>query len=297
LVAAYFSWRWVEKPFRAAQPIAVVTLASIVSVLIIGAAVVIRVSGGLPGRYDPQVIAADAMLDYKWPLRIHRCFLTSADGFDDFDRLACLYERTDEPNVLLIGDSHAAHLWYGLLDRFARTNVMQANASGCRPLVGDQANAAVRCTSLMHWIYNDYLSYHRPDLIILSGLWRPDDTSGLARTLLWLKERHYNVLVAGPSPIWDMPVPKLIAIAMERGDPRLVDLHRLESTYELDSCFAAIALTHDAKYFSVLQTLCPSECQVVGTNGVPLIFDESHLTAEASELIAAKFQDESLRPE
>ena len=39
------------------------------------------------------------------------------------------------PNYLLVGDSHAAHLWFGLSSAMPEVNVMQATASMCRPAV------------------------------------------------------------------------------------------------------------------------------------------------------------------
>jgi hypothetical protein len=39
------------------------------------------------------------------------------------------------PNYLLVADSHAAHLWFGLSTSMPEVNLMQATASACRPAV------------------------------------------------------------------------------------------------------------------------------------------------------------------
>jgi hypothetical protein len=55
-------------------------------------------------------------LDYEAkPLfREGSCFIYGQYEFEDFDQAECLHRIEGRQNYLLIGDSHAAHLWYGL---------------------------------------------------------------------------------------------------------------------------------------------------------------------------------------
>ena len=47
----------------------------------------------------------------------------------------CLKPDPARPNYLLVGDSHAAHLWSGLSLAMPEVNLMQATASLCRPAI------------------------------------------------------------------------------------------------------------------------------------------------------------------
>src|SRR5262249_21356921 len=102
----------------------------------VGAAIVL--TNGLPSRYPPEAVRVasflnntDAATDAQY--RVGSCFLTSKNTFTDFSAATCLAQDPQKRNILLIGDSHAAQLWYGLASTFKDVNFMQATASGCKP--------------------------------------------------------------------------------------------------------------------------------------------------------------------
>ena len=264
-------------------------------------------NGGLSWRYDNRVASLASVLGYspEKPFRAHQCFLDSGDTPKMFDRDVCLAESRSEPNVLLIGDSHAAHLWHGLQKVFGRTNLMQATAAICRPFFFKQQKILElqnigeyleRCNLLMGFIYNDYLSHHHPDLIILAVRWDSEDKDGLAITLDWLRERRFAALLVGPDPNWNLPLPMLTALAASRHDPSIVERNLNTSPMFLDSELAVLAAAHGAKYFSIYGALCATEhCRTLDDNGLPLMFDYGHFTTEGSEIVAKQFSDPSLR--
>ncbi len=299
MMFAVLSWRFVEKPFRSSKASlnTILLYSSGAMLALILVATIFITSRGLPSRYDEPVVSLAAVLDYSYekPYRLHKCFLDEGDTFKDFDQNVCLSDSRDEPNVLLIGDSHAAHLWYGLQKVFPKTKLMQASVAGCQPFVVKQlyGNAVEVCNSLMDYIYNVYLAAHHPDLIILSDLWYVVD--GLPATLDWLKRRQFATLVAGPDPNWDVPLPKLVALAEQRSDPGLVERHQVTSRAALDTSLAALVAAHGFNYTSVYKALCAPQCRTLGESRLPLMFDFDHLTAEGSELVAKSFNDPSLR--
>jgi peptidoglycan/LPS O-acetylase OafA/YrhL len=309
LILSVLTWQFVEKPFRASKksPRFVFQYSAGAVTALTCVATIIIASGGLPSRYDGHVVALASVLgyDYRKPFRAHQCFLDAGDTIGTFDRNVCLAESRNEPNVLLIGDSHAAHLWRGLQTVFARTNVMQATAAICRPFyfeqerVGELRNIEEYlkpCNLLMSLVYNDYLMHHHPDLIILAARWIPDDEEGLTRTLEWLRQKGFAVLLVGPDPNWVLPLPMLMAMAAMRDDRTLVDRNFDASREAIDVRFAALAATHHAKYVSTYSVFCTeANCRMLGASGLPLMFDYGHLTAEGSELVAAQFNDPSLR--
>ena len=308
LILAVLTWQFVEKPFRASKkPPKIVFLYSsgAMAVLIFFATIIIA-NGGLSSRYDNRVVSLAAVLGYspEKPFRAHQCFLDLGDTFKMFDRDVCLPESRDKPNVLLIGDSHAAHLWHGLQKVFGRTNIMQATGAICRPFffeqqkIGDLQNIGEyleQCNLLMGFVYNDYLSSHHPDLIILAVRWMSEDEDGLSTTLDWLRQRRFAVLLVGPDPNWNFPLPMLTALAVSRHDPSIVERNLDISPVFLDSQLAVLAAAHGVKYVSIYKALCTAaQCRTLDDNGLPLMFDYGHLTAEGSELVAKQFDDPSL---
>ena len=90
-------------------------------------------------------------------------------------------DRT-RPNYLLVGDSHAAHLWSGLSSAMPDVNIMQATASACRPAVMPVSLLDTRaCPKLMQFVFNDFLVNNKVDKILLAASWKDEDIPGLVR--------------------------------------------------------------------------------------------------------------------
>jgi SGNH domain (fused to AT3 domains) len=88
---------------------------------------------------------------------------------------------------LLIGDSHAAQLWYGLSTTLSDVNVMQATASGCRPTIEQSFFSEDRCLQLMNYVFSDFLPTHHVDALLIAGRWTPEDIPRLSHTIAWLR--------------------------------------------------------------------------------------------------------------
>jgi SGNH domain (fused to AT3 domains) len=77
-------------------------------------------------------------------------------------------------NVLIIGDSHAAHLWSGLQESYPTVIFLQANVVASIPIIG-AAGDDPRCTGMMKFIYEKFLPRTHLDGIIISARWKSDD--------------------------------------------------------------------------------------------------------------------------
>ena len=95
----------------------------------------VLLEGGAPFRFPERVVAIGAYLGYdpSAAFRSGRCYL--ATNRQQLDVETCLTLDPKRPNYLLVGDSHAAHLWFGLSSAMPEVNLMQATASACRPAV------------------------------------------------------------------------------------------------------------------------------------------------------------------
>ena len=136
---AYLSWKLIELPFRAlareTSIIAVFTSASTAMASAFALCGLVLVAGGAPSRFPQRVVAIGSYLAYdsSAAFRTGRCFLLT--NRQKFDVQTCMTPDLERPNYLLLGDSHAAHLWLGLSSALSDVNVMQASASMCRPAV------------------------------------------------------------------------------------------------------------------------------------------------------------------
>ena len=288
------SWRFVETPFRAAgaacrrhAPALVGTGAAI----LLASGVGVVVTRGLPQRLPAQVAAIADFYDYAdvAPFREGTCFLTSRQIIPHFDAKTCLALDPGRKNVLLIGDSHAAHLWSGLHDTWPGIAVLQANASGCKPVL--RPTGAARCTALMDDVFGRFLPAHHVDAIILAALWEPSDVPALRETLAGLRPHADKVYVIGPMPRYDEPLSTLLAESLLAHDPALLATHRLKGTGALDASIEAVVAPW-ATYVSVYRALCPNDaCLTVAAKDVPLQFDYHHLTKPGADLLMRRLRD------
>ncbi len=284
------SYRFVEQPFRAPDS----AWRRRARWLLPGAAAVLAACcgltlalDGLPGRFRPDVNSLAAYVDYRdrRPFREGRCFITSRNDDDRLDRGTCLALSADRPNVLLMGDSHAAHLWSGLRTAWPRVNFLQATASGCTPVL--EAAGARRCTAMMREMFDRFIPERRPDAVILSALWSEADIEPLRRTLEALHRDGQRLIVFGPLPRYDVPMAELLARAVLHGDLDEAARHRLPATAGLDARLRAV-VEPLASYVSTWDAMCPNRlCRLFASPGVPMQFDYHHLTAPGADALMA----------
>jgi peptidoglycan/LPS O-acetylase OafA/YrhL len=306
IAAATLSWRFVEGPFRPRRagvpPRAVFRVAAtaIAGVAIFGGA--LWLSHGLPGRFpaDAQKVASylegdsgDAGHDFY---RHGKCFMTDLDwDLQRFDPRECLAQVPGKPTYLILGDSHAAHLWWGLNKAYPDASVMQATATGCKPVLHQRPRQHPGCTRLMTYILGDYLVHHHVDALWLEGRWEADDLPSLAATLDWLRAHQVRVTLFGPMLQYDSPLPRLLAMSLRDGDPSIPVAHLIPAFWSLDDRMAALARnTWKVPYVSMIRLLCKGrDCLQYAGAGVPLQSDYGHLTEDGSVRVAKMLRDEA----
>ncbi len=292
-IVSVLSWRYVEVPFRSPaarwwwSPVLFTAGASALATC----SLVLLACNGLPGRFPPAVASVASYYSYAKlrPFREGECFITSRESVGDFKTAKCLALVPSERNVLIVGDSHAAHLWAGFRDTWPGVNMLQATASGCKPVFGTVG--AERCTSLMKMIFEDFLPTHHLDAIVIAGLWDEADIARLESTVKTIKPYVGDVIVFGPMPRYDEPVATLIAKGMMRDDLESVSAHQSPNVKPLDKSMKA-ALGGLATYVSPYDTMCPrGRCELFAAAGVPMQFDYHHLTREGSDRLIAEVRD------
>ena len=299
---AWATWAWVEQPFRRRPRPWLAARGRLFGAAGAGvaAAVAVGVLADNTAWWDRRLTPEQRqLLAYQTYARTPAfdaanrhpdCFFTEdAGGLAAFRPDLCLALDAARPNVLLIGDSHAAHFWHGLTQVLPQVNWLQATTAGCRPL--DPAQGEPDCVAMMTLVWAEFLPANaaRIDTILLAGRWRSGDVAQLRPTLDRLARHGVRVVVLGSVAEFAPEVPVVlsrltdgaaaeVALAGFLNHPRLAVTARIA-----DQARAA-----GVPYVDVLAAQCGADlaaCPAYAAPGVPMIWDYGHFTAEGSVAI------------
>jgi peptidoglycan/LPS O-acetylase OafA/YrhL len=292
LVLAALSWRFVETPFRVAGlrwPTSRVLIGGVCAMAIaLIAATALIASGGIAGRFTA---AQAAVADYadrndEDSYRRGTCFIS--DYRDSFDAARCLRPKGNgKPVLLLVGDSHGAHLWPGLARLADRYDIVQATFVGCRPLLYP-GKSGPPCQRFFRSILGEWVPSHRPAGVLLAGRWQADDLGLLGQTLDDPRLKGSRVMLVGTVPQYRAALPRLLVYADRDRDPDLPRRFADRAAIAVDRQLSTLTAAHGASYIPVMQRLCPNgQCRYWAAPGVPLQFDYGHFSAQGSEVAVA----------
>jgi peptidoglycan/LPS O-acetylase OafA/YrhL len=296
ILVATLSWRYVETPFRKGRLMlkgaGAFRFAAASGVALAFAGLLILALHGLPSRYTPEEVQISSYMEREAPYRLGTCFISSGKPSTDFDVSTCLRQDGHKKNYLLLGDSHAAQLWYGLDTVFPDINILQATASGCEPTLQHVYMYGDQCTPIMQYIYKDYLPKHPVDEVLIAARWEQGDLPRIDDTMRKLKQQGLNIVLFGPIVQYDSPLPRLLTASLKENDPSLPFRHRLNKYRKLDDEMAYLAEhTWHVPYVSLFKLLCPQDaCTEYAQKDVPLQFDYGHLTQAGSVLVAERLR-------
>jgi peptidoglycan/LPS O-acetylase OafA/YrhL len=285
---AFLSWKFIEMPFRSrareTSKVIVFGVASTATASALALCGLALFVSGAPFRFPERVVTIGAWLAYdpSSSFRTGQCYL--ATSRQSFDVPACMTADPKRPNYLLVGDSHAAHLWYGLSSAMPEVNILQATASLCRPavLAGSRYDTPV-CRNLMQLVFNDFLMNNKVDKILLAASWKDEDLPILSGTLEILKARGSDVVVLGPIVEYDSALPRLLVEEILHNDPSIAGAMRKARVRERDRAMRRLVTDRGATYVSVYDSVCRNDrCDEFAEGDVPLQFDAGHLTAKGS---------------
>lgn len=288
VVLATLSWKFVEIPIRDRRDglsTGRFYLVALVATLLVAApSLVILVTGGLPGRFSPKVHAIAASAERT--ARRNEACLPPPDGRLTAWPAGCIDPVAGKPNVLLMGDSHANHLWYGLSQAHPDVALLQATVSNCRMTRLPADGATAQCRRLADVLFNDVLIHRPPSRIYLAGHWRPGDEAGVADTIAWLKARHIEVVLIGPAPMYEQSLPRLLALAEHLGQPDLPARRRIKARDAVEPAMATVAARAGVPYLSIMQAICPAgACRTTTPEGAPMEWDEGHFSKPGSRFV------------
>ncbi len=190
----------------------------------------------------------------RFPPLVDRIFDFDANGADSQPLLGCFYQRDEgrysldeerrraaaffeakhcasipdprKPTILIVGDSHAAHLFTGLQEVYgARANLLTLSSVFCAPLVEnvamDQGVAGTpRCRAINDYVF-DAIRKIKPDVLIVGGYFAQYDHEAnwrypgyLDALVAGARRLHADgvrsIVVAGQVPTWAPVLPILV---------------------------------------------------------------------------------------
>ena len=292
---SYLSWRFVEQPFRDRQlaptrRAAFGTAGFATLILLAGNAGAIVLSGA-PSDSDRAAAQLDAYnaYDYRPLYRFGSCFSPTSGTFDD----PCLKFAAGRPNVLLWGDSLAAHYFYGLSHAadVRSPNILQATEPACMPTLDAAAQGTASCRGFAAQMLG-FFGDRKPDLAILSADWleyaRPPRFDGMIAdiktTISRLSGLGIRTVLLGPAVQFRSRLPSILARAHLRSVVASADDVVLPDIFTLDRMMrAALPKADGFFYVSVVDAICPQrQCPLTIDGSIPLSWDHAHLTAEGS---------------
>ncbi|WP_102110106.1 acyltransferase family protein [Oceaniglobus roseus] len=301
---AALSWRFVEQPFRRA-PVPLLRRRRVLFGAAGGVGVLFVAIGLLAdntawfnaSRTERQraflgwlgFAETQAFRDgYRFP----DCFFgAEGHGFEAYRPETCLALDPERPNVLVLGDSHAAHLYTGLRRGFPGVNVLQATASACPPLSPRDGDPG--CAALTALLRNEVLPRGGIDAVIVSARWQDGDFAGLPGVLAELQESVPRVVVFGPTAEYSPAAPEILATVPEGADYDAALQARLDPAVRARAeRLAEVAEAAGVPFVDVLDTLCGGTgCRALAGPGVPVNWDYGHYTLDGSARVVEQMRD------
>jgi peptidoglycan/LPS O-acetylase OafA/YrhL len=203
---------------------------------------------GFPGRFPPMVTAVfDYDVNGAQGKRLMQCFYQRDDRAyslaEERERAARFYEENRcgavadpaKPTVLVVGDSHAAHLFAGLTEAFAgKANIVTLSSVFCVPLVENVAMdegvaGTPRCRAINDYVFARIKAI-KPDVVLVAGYFSQYDHEpnwrypGYLDALVAGARRLHrdgapSIVIAGEVPTWAPVMPILVGRdLLERGE-------------------------------------------------------------------------------
>lgn len=302
---AWLSWRFFEQPFRQGglrgTSRQVFAAGGAVAAAFLAFGFLGNVLDGWTFRYDYRFDPVASMRESKEEaarvLAHARCRVV-ADGRTLVDGAPCDTRADGRKRVLILGDSHASHIYPGLVSEFPDMDFHLYGAGGCRLLVGTNTREDKReCALVGPYVFDVVLPSQHFDAIILSGKWMASDVKPLAVTVEYLKRYVEDITVVGPVPRYKVNLPEALAVWRGSYSARFFELNEERDVEDIDSAIALELEDDGVTYISLYRNLCQARiCRTFGDDGTtPIQWDRAHLSISGSAYVARHIMAPVLR--
>jgi len=222
------------------------------------------------------------------------CFISSEnEGTVDFDKVSCLTLEKNMENILLVGDSHAAHLSQSLREDLEAKNVhlLQASVSGCLPLL--QPEGESRCEEIIHYVYDDFIQKNAEEIdgILISANWcsQPTDdvVQDLRKTLKHLEKWNIPALIIGQNETYTIPYTSIAAREFEYG-LSISDQYITEKSAVMNDTLR-VAFKDDYVDIFALASV-----PKLSKNDEPYMMDQNHYTKYGADFVSERILEDKV---
>jgi peptidoglycan/LPS O-acetylase OafA/YrhL len=299
LILAYFSWKLIEGPFRKSGAITrkqIFSLAFFFTLLFVILGYFGHTKNGFESRFN-RILSGDIghiefhkYIDEKYFDCEPKSIAERALSWDSF--LRCKQSQQGEPEIILLGDSHAEHLFLGLAEYIPNKNIA-FYILGERPYVEVKA---------FKHIFDEILNNNKTQHIILtmhfinrnridsqgSGLY-----DGFSRTIESLIKVGKLVTLVGNVPHFNQD-PSLCVYSVSWKSSAscslsLKDVERQQSIY--DDILKRLGEEFGLTYLQIYKDLCADDVCSMSKGNMILYRDNNHLNIIGSKLVGKSLAD------
>ena len=131
--------------------------------------------------------------------------------------------------------------------------------------------------------------------MFIVGRWEPKHLGPLTGLISWAKEHQLPVIVFGPVPEYDAPLPRLLAYSIAWTKPGLASQHLVSSSKVLDAEMQHMSASiWHVPYISLYREICgPDGCleYADAAHKIPLMGDDNHLSPLGASIVVQRLVD------
>ena len=292
LVLAYFSWRYIEGPFRGREKfsqraIFIISLFGLFGFATFG--FFGHINDGIKQRYNLEQQALIESAESN-PLR-PKCHFSQEN--DSLDREACEY-FFDNSSITVIGNSHGTELAYALADELKQSSkgILHHTMSGCRHNYQKTGDKQSICLQWHENVLRDLTNQDSIQTVVVSYrneqyIDNEEYRRSLVRTIEQLSSADKKVILVLQAPLPGKHIYQYIkqSLLSDASDVKGLDKaewNRIYKGYEL--------LTDQVPNSTVVVNPADLLCSTTGCdvirNKTALYFDDNHLSIEGARIIA-----------
>ena len=318
IVLAYFSWRYIERPFRTKNGSwvdsrgKVFSTAIAASIAIFSFGLYVHLNNGMPDRIRLNDIQRSYLSTATASPMRSKCHASADNKIEPKD--ACRYNN-ENAAIAVLGDSHVVELAYALGEQFKGTDIGVAHFSfsGCGPSYGNAESSS--CTdwtndTVSYLIDSEEFTHVIVSYRVAAHIWgtfqgtysnlpsvKGEEVAkvvieSLRNTLLDISESGKRVIYVDQSPELPRSIQELIYSGRLVGG-NIQGLSRGWWNSFVDFFENTGVIPEFIDRVDVAKIYCDNESCYAGREGVSFYFDENHMSVEGAKRVADLIIEES----
>lgn len=220
------------------------------------------------------------------------CFLADINNIKKLDKEQCLCIEKNKKNILLIGDSHGAHLSQSLRERLEDKNMhlLQVTGSGGLPTL--KSTRINGYNKLMKYVYSDFIvnNKNKIDGVIICANWvnaktwniSPEELlNNINETITYLNKYHIKSIIIGQNEIYTIPY-STIAAQESQYNIRVSNKYLVKDAFEINNFLYKNLRPY---YVNIINT---NNTPPLSSDNVPYMDDENHYTKYGADIATDK---------